>query len=415
MSAYDFDVAIAGGGLTGPTLALALAKAGLKVALCDAELLSTQLKPEFDGRASAIAAANWRQWRALGVADRLEAEAQPIRQILVTDGPVPSASTPAPMPVFLAFSSADLDGEPGEPMGRMVENRRVRAAVAEALAERDVTLFSPAVVASVEVGGPSAVLRLADGRVLTAALVVGADGKSSLVRRCAGIATYGWDYPQSGVVVTVALERDHDGIAHEYFQPGGPFAILPLTGRRASLVWSEDRKRAAALVAASDEAFEAHLARRFGDFLGRPKVLGPRMAFPLGLQMAETMVAPRIALVGDAAHAIHPIAGQGLNMGLKDVAALAEVIVDARRLGEDWGSTLVLERYARWRRLDAAGLAVATDLFTRLFSNDHPALRLARGAGLALVNRLAPAKRVFVREAAGMLGDTPRLLRGEAL
>jgi 2-octaprenyl-6-methoxyphenol hydroxylase len=414
-AAKRFDVVIAGGGLTGPTLAIALADAGLEVALCDAEPLETRLAPEFDGRASAIAAANWRLWRALGVAQRLEPDAQPIRRILVTDGPAPGPSARPPSPVFLEFASDDLDVGGGEPMGWMVENRRIRQALAAALAERKVAAFAPAAVSGAVVADPACTAILADGRRLEAPLIVGAEGRRSVVREAAGIGTYGWDYGQSGVVATVRLERDHAETAYEYFLPGGPFAILPLTGRRASLVWSEHTNRAHALVDASVEAFEAHLHRRFGDVLGRPSLAGARMQFPLSLQMAERMVAPRVALVGDAAHAVHPIAGQGLNMGLKDVAALAEVIVEARRIGEDWSSELVLERYARWRRLDAAGLAVATDLFTRLFSNDHPALRLVRGAGLALVNRLAPAKKLFVHEAAGLLGDTPRLLRGERL
>jgi 2-octaprenyl-6-methoxyphenol hydroxylase len=413
-AAIPFDVVIAGGGLTGPTLAIALADAGLKVALCDAEPLETRLDPDFDGRASAIAAANWRQWRTLGVAPMLEPDAQPIRRILVTDGPAPGPSATAPPPVFLEFSSDDLGGD-GEPMGWMIENRRIRQAFAQALTAREVATFAPAAVVEATIEDPACRVALSDGRVLEAPLLVGAEGRRSVVREAAGIGTYGWAYGQCGVVATVRLERDHEGVAHEYFLPGGPFAILPLKDQRASLVWSERKERARALVAASPEAFEAHLSRRFGDFLGRTTLIGARMQFPLSLQMAERMVAPRVALVGDAAHAVHPIAGQGLNMGLKDAAALAEVIVEARRLGEDWSSQLVLERYARWRRVDAVGLALATDLFTRLFSNDHPALRLARGAGLALVNRLAPAKRLFVREAAGLLGDTPRLLRGEPL
>ena len=413
--AQNFDVVIAGGGLTGPTLALALARAGWSVAIADAEPLETRLAPEFDGPASAISAANWRQWRALGVADGLEPQAQPIAKIVVTDGPAPGPSATAPIPVFLEFGSSDLDANPGEPMGRMVENRHIRAAFAAALKTAKVKTFAPAQVTAVEIEGPVGRVVLADGKMLEAPLVVGSDGRKSIVRQAAGIRTYGWTYAQSGVVATVELERDHEGVAHEYFLPGGPFAILPLTGKRASLVWSENSRRATALVDCSEEAFHAHLERRFGSFLGRPRLVGRRMMFPLSLQMAERMVSPRVALVGDAAHAVHPIAGQGLNLGLKDVAALAEVLVDARRLGEDYGSELVLERYARWRRFDAAGLAVATDVFTRLFSNDHPALRLVRGAGIAAINRAQPLKRLFVREAAGMLGDTPRLLRGEAL
>ncbi|MGI9168557.1 MAG: FAD-dependent monooxygenase, partial [Caulobacteraceae bacterium] len=256
---------------------------------------------------------------------------------------------------------------------------------------------------------------LEDGRTLTAPLVVGADGRGSRVRRQAGIGTMGWDYGQAGVVATVALERDHQGVAYEHFLPAGPFAILPLTDRRASLVWTESARRGAALRDAWPEVFEAHLRRRFGDFLGRIEVAGPRFCYPLSLLLADRLTGPRLALVGDAGHAIHPIAGQGLNMGLKDAAALAEVLSEAARLGEDLGAETVLERYARWRSFDNIGVALATDAFTRLFSSDNPVLRAARGAGIAAVNRIGPARRFFMREAGGALGDLPRLLRGEAL
>jgi 2-octaprenyl-6-methoxyphenol hydroxylase len=412
-----FDVIIAGGGVTGGTLALALGRSGLAVALVDAEAAELKLAPTYDGRASAIAAASMNQWRALGVGAALEAEAQPIRSILISDGRAPGAGGGRGVgPGLLRFDSEDLgEADPDAALGYMLENRRIRAALAKAVAEAGVSVIAPARVVAVETDARSASVRLADGRALHAPLLVGAEGRRSMVREAAGIRTHGWRYGQTGVVATVALAEPHQGVAHEYFLPGGPLAILPLTQQRASLVWTERTDRANALVEASPEAFEAHLNRRFGDHLGRARLIGPRFSFPLSLQTAEAMTAPRIALVGDAAHAIHPIAGQGLNLGLKDVAALAEVIVDARRIGEDWGSSLVLGRYARWRRFDAATLAAATDLFTRLFSNDAPLLRAARGTGLALVDRLAPARRFFVREAAGVLGDRPRLLRGEAL
>lgn len=235
------------------------------------------------------------------------------------------------------------------------------------------------------------------------------------MRRDAGINTIGWGYGQAGVVATVKLERGHRGVAHEYFLPGGPFAILPLTEDRASLVWTEKSAQGEALRRARPEVFEAHLRRRFGPFLGKVEVLGPRFVYPLSLLLAERLSAHRVALLGDAAHGIHPIAGQGLNLGLKDAAALAEVLVDAARLGEDIGSEAVLERYARWRRFDNVMLAAATDVFTRLFSNDDRLLRLARGLGMAAVNRIGPARRFFMQEAGGAVGDLPRLLRGEAL
>jgi 2-octaprenyl-6-methoxyphenol hydroxylase len=236
-----------------------------------------------------------------------------------------------------------------------------------------------------------------------------------VAREAAGIDVIGWDYPQCGVVATVGFEEPHHGVAHEYFLSGGPFAILPLTDNRASLVWTEPRRLAEALRTAGPEAFQAHLERRFGDFLGAVEVQGPRFVYPLSLSLAERMCAPRIALLGDAAHGVHPIAGQGLNLGLKDAAALAEVLLDAARLGEDIGSETVLERYARWRRLDNVALAAATDLFNRLFSNDLPLMRAARGLGMSAVNQLGPARRFFMQEAGGAVGDLPRLLRGEAL
>ena len=211
------------------------------------------------------------------------------------------------------------------------------------------------------------------------------------------------------------LERPHDGVAHEYFLPGGPFAILPLTNHRASLVWTESTVRGAALKSARPEIFQAHLERRFGDFLGATTVEGPVFSYPLSLQLAERLVASRVALLGDAAHGVHPIAGQGLNLGLKGAAALAEVVVDALRLGEDIGSETVLERYAAWRRFDTVTLSVGMDAFVRLFSNDNPLLRLVRGVGIAAVNRIAPARTFFMQEAGGAVGDLPRLLRGEAL
>ncbi|HRD45180.1 MAG TPA: FAD-dependent monooxygenase, partial [Caulobacter sp.] len=230
-----------------------------------------------------------------------------------------------------------------------------------------------------------------------------------------GIEAVGWDYPQTGVVCTVKLERPHGGVAHEYFLPGGPFAILPLTDNRASLVWTERRDRGAALKSARPEVFQAHLHRRFGDFLGAIEVVGPVFTYPLSLSIAERFSAPRVALLGDAAHGVHPIAGQGLNLGLKGAAALAEVLVDAARLGEDIGSETVLDRYAAWRRFDTMTLSAGMDAFVWLFSNDNPLVRLARGVGMSAVNHIAPARRFFMHEAGGAVGDLPRLLRGEVL
>ncbi len=400
--------------MTGASAALALAAAGFRVALVDPHPFEQQLAPTFDGRASAIAYSSFRMLRTLGAGEVLEPQACRIEQILVTDGRAPGAAAGSPPPFHLRFAADEIAGRSGgEPLGYMVENRRIRAALAEAVAASDVAVLTPARVEAVEVGPASARVRLADGRALEAVLVVGAEGRGSTVRSLAGIGVTGWSYRQSGVVATVQHARPHGGVAYEHFLPGGPFAILPLTENRASLVWTEPQRRAEALAAASPEAFEAHLRRRFGDFLGEVGVEGPRFTYPLGLLLAEQWTAPRVALLGDAAHAIHPIAGQGLNLGLKDVAALAETLADAGRRGEDIGAEAVVERYAAWRRFDTVALAGATDAFTRLFSNDFPPLRLARGLGLAAVNRIGPARRFFMSEAGGAVGDLPRLLRGE--
>ena len=412
----DADVIIAGAGLAGATLALALKQGGLEPILIDPIVFEAQLAPTFDGRASAVAFASFRQWRTLGLASDIEPHAQRIEQILVTDGRTPGASSSGPSPFYLRFDSAEIaDRSNGEPLGYLLENRRARAALAAAIGRAGITVLAPTKVKSVAFDGRAAHVTLTDGRILTAPLVVGAEGRNSVVRAAAGITTTGWDYPQTGVVATVRLERPHGGVAHEYFLPGGPFAILPLTDQRASLVWTEPTARGAALKAARPEIFHAHLQRRFGTFFGQAKVEGPIFTYPLSLQLADRLSAPRAALLGDAAHSIHPIAGQGLNLGLKGAAALAQVLVDAARLGEDIGSEVVLERYGRWRSFDNVMLAAATDVFVRLFSNDHPLLRLARGAGMAAVNRIGPARRFFMQEAGGATGDLPRLLRGEAL
>jgi len=409
-------VLIAGAGMAGATLALALKSGGLEPVLIDPTPFERQLAPTFDGRSSAIAFSCFRQWRTLGLAPLMEPHAQRMDHILVTDGRSPGAATPGQTPFFLHFDAAEIaDRVAGEPLGYMIENRRTRAALAEAVETAGIRVIAPARVVGVEVDGPAGVVRLADGETLRAPLVVGAEGRGSPVRAAAGIDAVGWDYPQSGVVCTVKLEQPHGGVAHEYFLPGGPFAILPLTENRASLVWTEKRDRAEALKAARPEVFMAHLNRRFGEFLGRVEVVGPVFSYPLSLSIAERFTARRIALLGDAAHGVHPIAGQGLNLGLKGAAALAEVLVEATRLGEDIGSEAVLDRYAAWRRFDTMTLAAGMDAFVWLFSNDNPLVRLARGVGMAAVNRVAPARRFFMHEAGGAVGDLPRLLKGEVL
>ena len=415
-SPYSHDVIIAGAGMAGATFALAAAQGGLKVAVIDPQPFVTQLAPTFDGRATAIAYSTFRMLDALGLGEALRPHACRMDHILVTDGRRPGAATHAASPAYLRFDAAEIgDGNGGEPLGYMVENRQIRTALARAVTASDIDMRAPVSVTAVTADAVCARVTLSDGQVLTAPVVIGAEGRNSTVRKAAGIGTIGWAYGQGGVVATVRLGRPHGGVAHEYFLPGGPFAILPLTDQRANLVWTEPSRRAEALRSASDAAFGSHLMRRFGEFLDGATPEGPRFVYPLSLELAERLTAPRIALIGDAAHGVHPVAGQGLNMGLKDAAALAEVLIEALRLGEDIGSALVLDRYAAWRRFDNAALAAGFDGFVRLFSTDLEPLRLARDLGMAAVNRIGPLRRAFMREAGGATGDLPRLLRGEAV
>ncbi len=401
------DVVIGGAGFAGLALAIALRQGlgnAFAVTVVDPALAAA---PSKDPRASAIAAAARRLFEAIEVWEAVAAEAQPILDMVVTDSKLDDAVRPT----FLTFGG---DVEEGEPFAHMVENRHLVDALVERAKVLGVDLRSGA-VSGFEHAAQTIGVELADGETISARLLVGADGARSKIREQAGIATHGWNYDQSAIVTTVAHERDHHGRAEEHFLPAGPFAILPLTGNRSSIVWTENARDAARIVALPDQEFHAELEKRFGLQLGELKVIGPRRAFPLGLFTARTFIGERLALVGDAAHIIHPIAGQGLNMGLRDVAALAETIADAARLGLDIGAPDVLERYQRWRRFDTMTMGVATDGLNRLFSNSSDVLRLARDVGLGLVERLPALKRVFIREAAGFTGDVPKLLRGEAL
>jgi 2-octaprenyl-6-methoxyphenol hydroxylase len=400
------DVVIAGGGFAGLALALALRRGlgeSFRVVVAD-PAFAAGARPDL--RASAIAAAARRMFGALGVWDAVAGEAQPILDMVVTDSKLEHAVRP----VFLTFAG---EVEPGQPFAHMIENAPLNAALAAEARAQGIALRATAVTGFEYRGGRIAV-SLGDGDV-SASLLVAADGARSGVREQAGIATHGWSYGQSAIVTTVAHERPHNGRAEEHFLPAGPFAILPLKGNRSSLVWTETDAEAARIVALPDDEFHVELERRFGLHLGEIGVVAARRAYPLGLFIARSFVAERIALVGDAAHVIHPIAGQGLNMGLRDVAALAEAIVDAARLGLDIGAAAVLERYQRWRRFDTMAMGVATDGLNRLFSNESDVLRLMRDVGLGLVDRMPALKSFFIREAAGVTGDVPKLLRGEAL
>ena len=399
----DSDILIAGGGLNGPVLALALAQAGFSVTLVDAAPATAP--SGFDGRAYAIAAGSRRMLTRLGLWSRLAPDAQPMSEIKVTDG----RAGEGPSAGWLHFDSAEIENGP---MGHMVEDRHLRAALAELLEATDgVTRRAPDTVVAQAPDPGGVTVTLGSGEVLRAALLVGCDGRASGTAVRAGIRRTGWGYGQSALTCAVEHELPHGGIAHQFFMPGGPLAILPLTGNRCSLVWSETAARAERLAALDDADFLAALRPAFGGFLGEIRLIGARGLFPLGLSLAERFTAPRVALVGDAAHGLHPVAGQGLNAGLRDVAALAEVLRAARARGEDPGQTRVLESYARWRRFDTATLAATTDLTTRLFSNDNPLLRLARDAGLGAINAISPLRRAMIREAAGLTGELPPLMR----
>jgi 2-octaprenyl-6-methoxyphenol hydroxylase len=410
MKRNDTDVLIAGGGFAGLTLAIALRQAlgpSFNVAVADPTLGASHAGDE---RASAIVAAARRLFEALGVWPSVSDEAQPILDMIVTD----SRLKDSVRPVFLTFAG---EIEPGEPFAHMIENRHLVDALEAKAKEAGIELRSAAVMAL----APSpdrenrARVRLTDGDEISTRLLVAADGARSTIRQAAGIATHGWNYGQSAIVTTVAHERQHNGRAEEHFLPAGPFAILPLKGRRSSIVWTERTPEAERIVALPDADFHDELEQRFKLHLGEIGTSGARRVHPLGFFVARSFIAERIALVGDAAHVIHPIAGQGLNMGLKDVAALAEVIVEAARLGLDPGAANVLERYQRWRRFDTMAMGLATDGLNRLFSNRSDALRLARDVGLGMVERMPGLKRLFIREAAGLVGEVPKLLRGESL
>jgi 2-octaprenyl-6-methoxyphenol hydroxylase len=428
------DVLIGGAGFAGLALAIAL-RQGLGPAFSVTVADPALARAVSDPRASAIVAAARRLFETIGVWQAIEA--QPILAMVVTDSRLQDAVRPA----FLSFEGdveqpgqidRDEDGSSaGEPFAHMIENGPLLAALLAKATEAGVAL-RPTAVADFSLSpsgkgerggrGPSRAVDvvLADGSANSARLLVAADGAHSAIRERAGITSHGWSYGQSAIVTTVAHERDHNGRAEEHFLPAGPFAILPLKrdaalGHRSSIVWTEDAREVKRIVALSDADFHAELERRFGLHLGEIAAVGPRRVHPLGLSVARAFIADRLALVGDAAHVIHPIAGQGLNMGLKDVAALAEVIVDAVRLGLDPGSLAVLERYQRWRRFDTVAMGAATDGLNRLFSNESHVLRWARDVGLGVVDRLPVLKHFFIREAAGLVGEVPKLLRGEAL
>lgn len=407
---HDADILIAGGGLNGPALALALAQGGLRVTVIDARPAPARAEAGFDGRAYALAIASKRLLTMIGVWSRMAEKAQPILQIKASDG----LAGQGPAPFFLTFDAAEIEEGP---MGFMLEDRHLYAAFLAAMADApNITLLSGETVVGQEVTPPGVSVTLASGRVLTGSVLVGCDGRGSGTATRAGITRIGWRYGQTALVTAVHHEKPHNGTAHQFFMPEGPLAILPLAGgHHSSIVWSETETNATAIQALGDDEYLAALRPRFGDFLGPITLAGDRFTYPLSLSLATSFVAPRVALVGDAAHGVHPIAGQGLNLGLRDVGALAQVIIEAHRRGEDIGAIDVLDRYQRWRRFDATALALGMDTVNRLFSNDNPILRAGRDLGLGVVNAVPFLRQSFMRQAAGLTGDLPKLLAGQAI
>ena len=405
LQGMECDLIIVGGGLNGPALALATARAGFRVTIIDALPRPTRETPDFDGRSYALAHASMRLLRGIGVWDAVSTQAQPMLEIKVTDG----RAGEGPAPWMMHFDHAEIEEGP---MGYLVEDRHLRTAFLSAMDGHDkITQIDADQVIAQSTDAACATVTLASGQVISAPLLIGSDGRNSGTAARAGIKRTGWGYNQTAVVCAVDHALPHHGIAHQFFMPGGPLAILPLTGNRSSIVWSEQTDRATAMMALDDAGFLDALRPAFGSFLGEIGLTGKRFSYPLGLSLAHAFIADRVALIGDAAHGVHPIAGQGLNAGLRDVAALAQTLQEARGRGEDIGGKMPLQRYQQWRRFDTTTLALATDTFNRLFSNDNPLLRAARDLGMAAINASPGLRRGFIREAAGLAGDLPDLMR----
>lgn len=395
------DVIILGGGLIGLTLAVALDRHGLRAIVVDPADPERNLAPAFDGRATAIASASWRMLEAIGVARRLEGEGCPIHSIRVSEGLQPGG---------IVFDSPQAD----DPLGIMVENRRLRQVLREAALEAGrVKLMMPALAAQIVRDSAGVRVALEDGRAVAGALLIGAEGRNSPTRESANIPLARWSYDHSAVVLTVEHERNHENAAYEIFYPSGPFALLPLLpGTRSAIVWSVPAADAPAVIDLPDRALAHEISKRMGGFLGEIRLAGPRWNYPLGFHHAATMTAERLALAGDAAHGIHPIAGQGLNLGFRDVAALTQVLVEGARLGLDPGDAQLLARYERWRSLDTLTVAAATDGLTRIYGVPGKAASAIRRFGMGIVQRVGPLKSQFMAEARGESGELPLLLRG---
>ena len=398
------EIIISGAGVVVMTLAYALAEHGIKTAIIDSVDLKSSLSDAFDGRSYAVSYAPYIMLKTIGLWDKIGHSAQPINEIHVTDGDCP---------VFLHFDEQELgDG----PLGQMVEVRHIRAGLYKAIKDHDnITLLTPNKIIETETTSGSITIKLESGEQISSSLLIAAEGRRSILREQYDIHVRQWDYQQTGIVTTVKHELPHQGIAHEKFFPSGPFAILPLQGNRSSIVWCEPPERTKTIMNLNEAGFNAELKKKFGDFLGEVQSIGLRWSYPLSMQLADHYTAERFCLIGDAVHGIHPIAGQGFNLGLRDIAALTEVLVDAKKIGADLGSELLLERYVHWRRTDNNVLALGMDGLTRLFSNDNPVISLGRRLGIAAVEEMPAMKKFFMQHARGTIGKLPKLLTGEKI
>jgi 2-octaprenyl-6-methoxyphenol hydroxylase len=398
------DVIIFGGGLVGLALASALDSSALSAILVDPADPAGRSDASFDGRTSAVSSSSMRMLRTIGVADHLAEPGCPIWRIAVADG--------------LAPGGLHFDPDDDEPLGFMHENRHLRAALhSRAEAGSHTWLLWKSRVTSVERGDHGVDVALEDGRKLRAPLLVAADGRNSVTREAAGIRIARWKYDHQAIVSVIRHDRPHENVAYEIFFPTGPFALLPMTddpagNHRSAIVWSVPQEDAAGWLALTDEDFAGEAEAAMGGFLGHVAMLAPRSSFPLGFHHAAQITAKRVALIGDAAHAIHPIAGQGLNLGFRDAAALAEVLVEGARLGLDLGDRQLLDRYQRWRSLDALSVAFATDGLTRIYGVSGKGASTIRRFGMRLIDRISPIKTRLMSEARGTSGDLPLLLRG---
>ncbi|MEE2746002.1 MAG: 2-octaprenyl-6-methoxyphenyl hydroxylase [Pseudomonadota bacterium] len=398
------DIIIIGGGITGSSLACALGNLGMRVAVIDKKHIKDRTSRVFDGRATAVAQSNKQMFSIIGVWKHLENKVAPIQEIRVADGHSPR---------HLHFDSQDVNSEA---LGYMVENRILNKAVLNScFNNRNITYISPATILNIHRQRERVLVQLTDGTKMESPILVGADGRNSFVRRFAKIPVKGWPYDQTSLVCTISHEKPHYNVAHEHFFPSGPLAILPLPGKRSSIVWTENATDGENFMALDEQEFLLELTKKVGEFLGKLKLLGSRTSYPLSIQFAKTRISNRIALIGDAAHTIHPIAGQGLNLGLRDVAALAEILTDAHRLGLDLGSNYVLRRYEKWRSFDTVAMLAATDGLNTLFSNHITPIKFLRSVGLAAVNNNIHMKRLFMKQAMGFTGHLPKLLKGATL